>query len=166
MNDGDLISKTQRKRRMLALQDVGKALARLPEHELARLDIPPVLREALAECRRLTTHEAIRRQLQYIGRLMRKIDAEPIAARLEAMHAPSRRATALFHLAERWRDDMLADPGAVARFAAEHPGADERRLADLAAAALEERRAERAPKRYRELFQAVSAILRDGERGP
>jgi len=73
---------------------------------------------------------------------MRDMECAPIAAQLEAMHAPSRRQTALFHRAERWRTDILADPGNVERFVGEHPAADAKRLRDLAAAAAAERRAQ------------------------
>jgi ribosome-associated protein len=164
MSDENLISKTRRKKQMKDLQDVGAALTRLPGDQLARLDLPPELREAVEACRRMTKHEAIRRQMQYIGRVMRDIDAGPIAAQLEAMHAPTGRQTALFHRAERWREDLLADPSAVARFTMEFPEADPRRLRELAEAAIEERRAERAPRRYRELFQTINAILQDHAR--
>jgi ribosome-associated protein len=164
MSDENLISKTRRKRQMQALQDVGAALTRLPAEQLSRLELPERLREAVLDCRRMTRHEAIRRQLQFIGRLMRDLDAGPIAAQLEALHAPSHRETALFHLAERWRGDLLADPAAVERFTREFPGTDPHRLRSLAEAALEERRAERPPRRYRELFQAINAILQDHAR--
>ena len=164
MSDENLISKTRRKRQAHDLQDLGKALTRLRGDQLARIEMPDDLREAVADCRAMTKHEAIRRQLQYIGRVMRDIDAGPIAAQLEAMHAPTGRQTALFHRAERWREDLLADPSAVARFTMEFPEADPRQLRDLAEAALEERRAERAPRRYRELFQTINAILQDHAR--
>jgi len=164
MSDANLISKTRRKRQMHDLQALGEALVRLPPEQLARLELPEHLRQAVVECRRMTRHEAIRRQRQYIGRLMRAIDAGPIATQLEAMQAPSRRQTALFHRAERWRDDLVADPDAVAAFVRDFPGADPHRLRGLAAAAAEERAAERAPRRYRELFQLINAILEDHAR--
>lgn len=164
MSDENLISKTRRKRQMLDLQDAGKALTRLPAEQLARIEMPPSLREAVVACRTMTKHEAVRRQLQYIGKLMRKLDAVTIAAQIEALHAPTHRQTALFHRAERWRTEMLAEPGAVARFAQEYPLADVRRLRELAEAALLERDADRPPKRFRELFQAINDILQEQER--
>jgi ribosome-associated protein len=164
MSDENLISKTRRKRQMQALQDIGATLTRLPADQLARLDLPGELREAVLECRRLTKHEAIRRQLQYIGKVMRDIDAGPIAAQLESMHAPSHRETALFHRAERWRAELLGDPAALERFTLEVPEADPHRLRALARSANEERQAERPPRRYRELFQVINAILQDHAR--
>ena len=164
MSDENLISKSARKRQMRALQDVGATLTRLPADQLSRLELPDDLRRAVVECRAMTKHEAVRRQLQYIGRLMRNTDAGPIAAQLEALHAPSRRQAAHFHRVERWRDELLADAGALARFVSDYPEADSRRLSELAAAAGEERSAERPPKRYRELFQAINAIIEGHER--
>ncbi|HEX4942948.1 MAG TPA: ribosome biogenesis factor YjgA [Usitatibacteraceae bacterium] len=161
MNDENLISKSRRKRQARELQDIGVTLTRLRADQLSRIEMPDDLREAVVECRKMTKHEAIRRQLQLIGRIMRNLDAAPIAAQLEALHAPSLHQTALFHRVEKWRDDLLADPGAVERFALEYPGADPQRLRSLAAAALEERLAERPPKRYRELFRAINAVLEE-----
>lgn len=149
---------------MHELQDIGAALVRLRTDQLARIELPEDLREAVTDCRKMTKHEAIRRQMQLIGRMMRHIDAAPIAARLAAMHAPSHRQTALFHRAEKWRDELLADAAAADRFCLEHPGADPQRLRTLAAAAREEREAEHPPKRCRELFQAINAILQDHAR--
>jgi ribosome-associated protein len=161
MSDANLISKSQRKRQMHELQDLGVTLTRMPADQLARIELPDDLRQAVLECRTMTKHEAIRRQLQYIGKLMRRLDAAPIAAQLETLHAPSHRETALFHRAERWRGDILADPGAVERFVLEFPEADARLLRDLASSAGEERSAERPPRRYRELFQVINAILQE-----
>ena len=164
MSDENLISKTRRKRQARDLQDLGAALTRLQEDQLARLELPDNLRQAVLECRRMTKHEAIRRQMQYIGRMMRGLDAEPIAAQLEALHAPSHQQTALFHRAERWRTDIMADPAAADLFAHDYPQADAKRLRVLAAAAAQERSAEAPPKRYRELFRLINTIMQDHAR--
>ncbi len=151
---------------MHELQDVGGALVRLRADQLERIELPEALREAVVHCRGLTKHEAVRRQMQYIGKLMRRIDAAPIVAQLESMHAPSHRQTAQFHEAERWRTQMLAAAEAVDRFVLEHPRADGKRLRELAALAGAERRAEQPPKRFRELFQVINAVLQeDGKQG-
>jgi ribosome-associated protein len=161
MEEDDFISKTQRKRRSTELQDMGAELVKLSVEQLARIEMPESLREAVLECKRLTKHEAIRRQMQHIGKIMRVIDAAPILERLNALHAPSRRQTALFHIAEKWRTDLLADVEAIARFTAEFPEADPERLRDLVGKAQKERAADRPPKNYRELFHVVNAILQD-----
>ena len=161
MKADDLISKTQRKKQMHDLQALGAALTKLSHELLARLDLPEALREAVADAKRFTRHEAARRQMQFIGRIMRDLEVGPIAAQVEALHTPTSRQNALFHLAERWRDEFLADPSAIARFVAQFPAADPGRLRELAGAAAEERNAERSPRRFRELFHAVNAIIRD-----
>ena len=166
MDDDDFISKTRRKRQMSELQDVGAALVKLSREQLQRLDLPEGLLEAVLECKRLTKHEAIRRQTQYIGKIMRGIDAGPIAAQLAAMNAPTRKDTALFHLAEKWRSEMLDDPEAIDRFVHAFPEADPRRLRGLVEAAGAERRAEKSPRNFRELFHVINAIVQHHGRQP
>ncbi len=104
------------------------------------------------------------RGMQYIGGIMRDIDAGPIAAQLAEIEAPSRRQTAVFHVAERWRSDLMAEPDAVARFVKEFPEADPHRLRELAEQAREERSASKPPRRYRELFHVLNALLQDHAR--
>ena len=164
MEDDDLISKTQLKRQMKELQDLGAALVKLSKDQLAHIDMPDNLREAIMECRRFTRHEAIRRQLQYIGRIMRDIDAAPIVDQLDALAAPSKRQTALLHVAERWRQEMLEDASAVERFAKEYPGADADRLRALATAAADEKRRGHAPRSFRQLFHALNSMLQEHAR--
>ena len=164
MEDDEFISKTRRKRHMTELQDVGAALVRLSPEQIARMELPEALRDAVLECKRLSKHEAVRRQMQYIGRLMREVDAAPIAEKLAAIEAPSRRQTALLHLVERWRDEMLHDAGAVDRFAREFPHADLARLKALVTAAAQERHGNRAPKQFRELFHVLNAIIQEQAR--
>jgi len=164
MDDDESISKTRRKRQMRELQDVGAALVELSREQLARIDMPESLREAVTACRSITKHEARRRQMQYIGKLMRGVDAAPIAAALAALAAPSRKQTALFHVAEKWRDDLLADPDAISRFEREFPHADTHRVRVLLEATRAERAAHRAPKHVRELFHAVSAAVQAAAR--
>jgi len=165
MEDANLISKTRRKKQMHDLQALGAALVKLPADQLRRIELPDDLREAVEACRPMTKHEAIRRQMQYIGKLMRHLEAGPIAAQLEALNAPAARETARFHRAERWRDALLADGDGLERFVQEFPEADVESLRRLAAAAREERAAERPPRRYRELFQAINAILQTRAKG-
>lgn len=166
MEDDEFISKTRRKRQMTELQDIGAALVKLSPDQLARMDLPESLRDAVLACKRITKHEARRRQMQYIGRLMRDVDAAPIAEQLAAIEAPNRKQTALLHLAEKWRDEMLRDAEAAVRFAREFPAADEKKLRALATSAAEERRGARAPKHFRELFHAINNIIQDQARHP
>lgn len=166
MEEDDFISKTQRKRLMSGLQDVGAALVKLSREQVLRLDLPERLREAVLECQGITKHEARRRQVQYIGRIMRDLDAAPIVAQLTSLQAPSRKDTALFHLAEKWRDEMLADPGAIERFGREFPGSDTHRIGTLVEAARAERAAGKTPKHFRQLFHALNTIVQEHARQP
>ena len=163
-SDDEFISKTRRKKEMRQLQDVGAALVQLSREQLARIDMPENLREAVMACQGITKHEARRRQMQWIGKIMRNVDAGPIAEQLAGLQAPSKKQTALFHVAEKWRDDLLADPQAMGRFEREFPHADLHRIRQLMEATLAERAAHRAPKHLRELFHAVNAVVQEAAR--
>ena len=161
MEDDDFISKTRRKKQMHDLQSIGATLVKLSPEKLARLDLPEVLRDAVLEAQRFTKHEAVRRQLQYIGKIMRDVDADPIVEKLNEMEAPSRKQTAVFHVAEKWRQALVDDPEQVDAFVKEFPDADPHRLRELATGAVEEKRAGLPPRRFRELFHVLNAILQD-----
>ncbi len=161
MEEDYFISKTRRKKQIRDLQDVGAALVKLSQEQLKRLDLPELLLDAVLACKEFSKHEAVRRQMQYIGRIMRDIDAGPIADKLARLEAPNKRHTALFHVAEKWRTEILEDSDAVARFVMEFPEANPQRLRDLAEKARAEQAAMRPPRNFRELFHVLSAIVQD-----
>lgn len=153
----ELTSKTRKKKDMLALQDLGVQLVELNEQQLDTMQLPESLLAAVQEARRFTKHEARRRQLQYIGRLMRDLDAAPIRERLEEWLGQGREHTAQLHALERWREELLAGDPALARFLREYPGADGQKLRSLIRNARREQGAALPPKSYRELYR----VLRD-----
>ena len=105
-------SRSAKKRQSLALQNLGEELTRLAPAELRDFDLPPDLLEALALYARIRDHEGRRRQMQYIGRLMRETDAERLRAALAARREAVSADTARFHLVEQWRERLLAAPEA------------------------------------------------------
>ena len=154
------ISKTQRKKDVAALQELGAELVALSGDRLAAIDLPEFLRDAVIEARRITSFEARRRQLQYIGKLMRKVDAGPIRARLEAWKAPSLVHTAQFQRTESWRKRLLAGgERALAELLDEYPHADEGLLHRLIGEARHEQETNSPPKHYRELFQVLRTLI-------
>ena len=155
------VSKTQRKRDMLALQDLGEELTRLSAEQLAELALPERLLDAVLAARSISKFGALRRQLQYIGRLMRDVDSEAIAARLAAWQGVSQAATAHLHVLERWRARLLADETALAELAAVYPGCDTQRLRQLVRNAHKEAQEQRPPRSARALFQALRKIIPD-----
>jgi ribosome-associated protein len=161
----DAPSKTQRKLEMQALQALGERLVALTAAQLAAIDLPEPLREAVAEAQRIRSREAHRRQLQYIGRLMREVDPAPIRARLEVWDGSSRAATAAHHQAERWRERLLGDDAALTEFARTHPRADLQRLRACVREARKERLAGREPRHFRELFRLIRAAAVDDAPG-
>ncbi len=155
----ELTSKTRKKKDMLALQDLGVQLVELNEQQLASMQLPEELLDAVMEARRLTKHEARRRQMQYIGRLMRDLDAAPIRERLEQWKGQGRAHTAQLHAIERWREELLAGDPALARFLDQHPDADSQKLRTLIRNARREQSAALPPKSYRELFRILRETL-------
>ena len=155
-------SKTRRKREMQNLQDLGAQLLALSPNQLEKIPVPEDLLAAIAEARHLTRKdEALRRQIQYIGKLMRCVDPEPIRARLAMLRGQSAAEIARQHRLERLRDELLVDEKVVENIAREWPGADIQRLRALRRNALKEREQQRPPRAYREIFK----MLRDLELG-
>jgi ribosome-associated protein len=159
MEEPERPSKSQRKREMTALQVIGVDLVALNADQLAQIELPERLFEAVLAAQRIRDFEGRRRQMQYIGKLMREVDPAPIRAKLEQWHGVARKHTASQHLVERWRERLLADDGALAMFAAEYPGSDLQQLRTLLASVKRDETAGKPLKHYRELFRAVRDIL-------
>lgn len=155
----DTPSKSQRKRESQALQDLGEALVALSPERLARLDLPDDLRAAVREAQRIHKFGGLRRQKQYIGKLMRDLDAAPIRAQLDALEGHSRSQTAYLHRLERWRDRLLEDDKAMAELLGEHPGADAQHLRALVRNAKREAAENKPPRAFRELFRALRDLI-------
>ncbi len=153
-------SKSARKREATGLQDLGVRLAALPEEQLAALALPESLHAALLELKRLTSHGAQLRQRQYIGKLMRKIDPEPVLAQLADRKRRHDADVRRFHEIERWRDRLLAEPGtAVEELLSAHPGADRTVLQDLLDQAAGQAAEGRGSRASRELFAFVRRLF-------
>jgi ribosome-associated protein len=160
--DSERPSKTQRKREMHDLQALGAQLTKLSPEQIDRLALPEDLREAVLFARQVTSHEGHRRQLQYVGKLMRRVDADAVRAGLERVTGTSRAAVTLMHRAEQWRDRLLADDAALTEFVSNHPGADVQWLRATIRAARREHAANRPPRHARELYRSLHAWL-EGE---
>jgi len=117
------VSKTRLKQAMTSLQELGVELVELRDDQLTRIPLPEGLRDAIGAARRIRSREGRRRQLQYIGRLMRDTDAEPIRDALATITAPVREAVRAQQLAERWRERLLTEDVALAELASRHNAA-------------------------------------------
>ena len=154
----DRPSKSQRKRDMTALQKLGQQLVEAPAERVGRIPLPDGLSEAVRAYRTTKTHEGKRRQLQFIGKLMRGLDEADLAIINEAVegwHGQSKAQTAQLHYLERQRQRLLTDDGALTEFLNEHPEADAQRLRILIRNAKKELAEEKPPKAYREIFQIL-----------
>ncbi|WP_310647587.1 ribosome biogenesis factor YjgA [Burkholderia cenocepacia] len=159
-NGYDRPSKSQLKREMHALQELGQALVDLPKDALKRMPMPEDLADAVREARRITDHEGKRRQLQYVGRVMRSLtDDETAALRtaLDAQRGVNKAATARLHWIERTREQLLASDDALTEFLRQHPDADIQEGRTLIRNARKEAQQGKPPRYFRELFQWIKA---------
>jgi ribosome-associated protein len=154
----DEISKTKRKQEMHELQALGAALVELPESQVSVLPLGDELASAVLEAKRIRSHEAKRRQLQYIGRLMREVDAEPIRAHLDALTGQSAQEAARHRRLEALREKLLADDAALTDYVAAHSGADLQELRTLIRNARREHKEGRPPRAFRELFRVLKSL--------
>lgn len=173
-------SKTDLKRESTALQTLGQDLLTLRADLLDRLALPEKLQDALAEARRITNFEGKRRQMQYVGKLMRALDAQTLQQvrdALEEQQKGSARQTLALHQAEQWRDRLIADDAAFESWVAAHPGTDTQQLRALIRqarkdavpvdnAAVSKGLAPRQNRAYREVFQLVREQLADAADEP
>ena len=159
-------SKTQLKAEAGEKQALGEALLTLRADLMARLDLPEKLLDALAQARRITNFEGRRRQMQFIGKLMRPLDAEPIRAAIDEQANGSADLTLALHLAEQWRDKLIASDEALGDWLSNYPATDSQQLRALIRQARKDiakpetpGEAPRHGKSYREIFQLVKQAM-------
>ena len=163
-------SKSARKRESDDLQALGEALIDLPENEFDALLLPENLRDAVLLARRITAHGGLYRQKQYIGKLMRKIDAEPIRAAMQARRDRERAATVRFRRLEQWRERIIREGRpALDELARELDPSPEptllTELETLAVQAAREQRDKRTPHASRELFRKLRQAMGEADSG-
>ncbi|HEU0189324.1 MAG TPA: ribosome biogenesis factor YjgA [Gallionella sp.] len=152
-------SKTKIKKQMHELRDLGKELTELGKDQIAQLDIPESLRDAIREMKNINKFGAQRRQMQYIGKLMREVDTAPILAKLDTWKGKSQHHVAYMHQLERWRDRLMESDSALTELLAAHPQTDAQHLRTLIRNAHKETIANKPPKSYREIFQVLREII-------
>ncbi len=165
----DRPSKSQLKREMSALQKLGEELVAESRDRVKRTPLPEDVREAILECQQIKDFEGKRRQMQYVGKKMRSLDADEIAAiqrTLDGWRGVSKVDTAAMHALERQRDKLLADPDALTTLLSAHPQADGQQLRTLIRNARKEQAEEQVenkpPKAYREIFQILKQLQSGG----
>ena len=168
-------SRTDLKRESTELQKLGQDLLTLRADLLTRLELSEKLLEAIAEYKRITNFEGRRRLLQFIGKRMRLLTPETLAAvrtALDEQHTPSAEATMALHTAELWRDRLIADDDAVGQWMNICPGTDSQQLRALVRQARKDAKPEkpgealRHGRAYRDIFQIVREHLLNGNDVP
>ena len=154
----DRPSKTQQKAAMHALRDLGSELVELSPGQLKRMDLPEALYAAVRDAQKITAHGARRRQLQYIGKLMRHVDEAPIHAGLALVRGESSAETARLHRIERLRTQLLSDENTLSEITRQWPATDLQHLRQLRRNALKEQENNKPPKNYRAIFQYLKEL--------
>ncbi|HSH73990.1 MAG TPA: ribosome biogenesis factor YjgA [Methylophilaceae bacterium] len=157
-NSDEPLSKTKRKAAMDDLQFIGGTLIELPKEKLAKLDLPETLMDAIREAKRITANGATRRQLQYIGKLMRSVDTAPILDQLQRWEGKHTAENAYFHRLENWRTRLIAEESALSEFMLQFPNVDSQQIRTLIRNARREEAAGKPPKSSRELFKLLREI--------
>ena len=154
----ETVSKSRRKREAQHLQKLGEALIGVSDEALEALDVPDRLKDAIRLARTLNKRGALRRQKQYIGKLMRSIDPAPVEALLEATAAPGREDARLHRVAEAWRERLLDDPASIEAFMEAYPDADRESVEEAVRAGLEDRTQRRPAGGARRLYRVLREI--------
>ncbi|GAB6041570.1 ribosome biogenesis factor YjgA [Endothiovibrio diazotrophicus] len=158
-------SRSQLKREAEALQDLGAELVQLKAAQLDAIPLPERLREAVLEARRIKSHGALRRQMQFVGKVMRGVEAEPIREALDRLLNRDRAAAARFHQLERWRDRLIEEgDGALAEWFDAYPGSDRQHLRQLVRNAVKERAGGKPAGAGRALFRHLREVA-EGDDG-
>lgn len=155
-------SKTKQKQAMHELQDLGAELVELSVGQLKRINLPENIYEAVRECQKITAHGARRRQIMYLGKLMRSTDEEPIRAGLALIRGESSAETARLHRLERFRTRLLEDESVLAEISALWPSVDLQHLRQLRRNALKEQENNKPPKNFRAIFQVLQELDKEG----
>lgn len=159
VDEENITSKTKLKQAADAVQEVGRKLVDLPKEKLNKLNLEESLMDAVLEAKRITANGAIRRQMQYIGRLMRDTDVAPIIEQLTKWEGKNQEENARFHQMERWRTRLLESQEAVSEFLNLYPQADSQQLRTLIRNAQKEASLQKPPKSSRELFKRIRMLM-------
>jgi len=152
------VSKTKRKQEMHELQALGVELVELSESQITDLELPERLRDAVLAAKRIKSHEGRRRQMQYIGRLMRDVDPAPIRELLDVLGGQSAQEAARHRRLEALREKLLANDEALTDYSAQHAGADLQELRTLIRNARREQKEGKPPRAFRELFRLLKSL--------
>lgn len=157
----DRPSKSQLKREMTALQELGEELVSQPKDRVMRVPMPDDVREVILECQKIRDHEGRRRQMQFVGKKMRTLEEDEVAAirkMLDSWKGASKSETAAMHALERWREKLLASDSALTDLKADHPEVDLQQMRTLIRNARKEQAESKPPKAYREIFQILKQL--------
>lgn len=161
--EDEWVSKTQMQKQMNGLQDLGMELTKLSSDTLKKIGLDEDLYEAIVTYKKITSNGALKRQAQFIGRLMRDTDPAPIEAFLAKLRGDDAAHNAFLQRVERTRMELLADDGALTQFMSDFPNADAGKLRTLIRNTKKEQEQNKPPKNFRALFQELKTVMENGD---
>lgn len=160
--EGNWVSKTQRKKDCDAMQDIGERMIQLNHDELAQIHMDDELRRAIEEAQKMKSHGALKRQKQYIGKVIRNLDSDELAEQLNRILHKHDIHSAEFKRMEKWRDMMIEDGDqGINTFLDQYPLADRHRLRQLVRNANKEKKDNKAPVAFRQIFKYIREVIDD-----
>lgn len=163
MTDDLPISKTRKKQEMQDMQAHGARLVQLPDERLRQLDLPENLLSAVLEAKKITAHGGLRRQLRYIAKLLRTVDIDALLQTFAGADTVGAQDKQIFHAAERWRERLLAEDGAIDELVRNFPAADAPALRVLVRN-IKNEPVDRPSKHRRSLFRILHALLESNDK--
>ena len=158
-DDDDYVSKSQVKRECDALRKLGEDLLNLQQSELDKIQLPEALANAINEGRKLSARGALKRQRQYIGKLMRNVDSESIERQLAVIKHQHDSSAVRFKQTEQWRDRLVSgDNRAVTELIEMYPDIDRQYINQLVRASKREQEAGKPPAAARKLFKYLHSL--------
>lgn len=159
INEEEAVSKSQLKREMLALQALGEALVDMPDKELATIPVPERLMDQINLARKINHHGGKKRQLQYIGKLMRSFDVSAIQKAYNDLQTGRKALAREFHQLEEWRDKLIAQGApAIEELLEKYPNGNRQQLRQMVRQAQKEQSQEKSPAASRKLFRYIKAL--------
>lgn len=158
-NNEEWVSKTAKKKEMNELQDLGMALTKLSDQTIKKIGLPEDLLQAIKDYKKITSNGATKRQAQYIGRLMRDIDPEPIRDFLAKLSGDNQAHNAFLQRVEQMRTRLLENDDALTKFMGDYPHADASMLRTLIRNTRKEQEQNKPPKNFRALYQEIKTVM-------
>ena len=155
----NIVSKTELKKDSKKIQALGRYISEMGIEEIKKFSFPQNIQQAIYDLKAIKSNPAKKRQVQYLGKLLRAIDLTEAHIVMEQLRTNSQKEIQLDHYIEKWRDRLISDKESITEFISLHPSYENQTIRQLIQNSLKEKALNKPPKSYRQLFQAIKAIV-------